>query len=120
MKVRGFQVAPAELEGCLYDHPDVADACVVGIPHQFSGEVPLAFVVLNPRAAKRLNDAPHLADEIKAGIIQVNTLSTCLTLHQRLIICPVSMSRPTRSLTNILREALSSWTQSRRILAVNC
>lgn len=44
--MKGFQVAPAELEGHLLDHPDVADACVVGIPDDFSGEVPLAFVVL--------------------------------------------------------------------------
>jgi acyl-coenzyme A synthetase/AMP-(fatty) acid ligase len=37
MKVRGFQVAPAELEGCLLDHPDVGDACVVGVKDEFSG-----------------------------------------------------------------------------------
>ncbi|KAG7444137.1 phenylacetyl-CoA ligase [Guyanagaster necrorhizus] len=46
IKVRGFQVAPAELEGCILDHPFVGDVCVVGIPHAYSGEVPLAFVVL--------------------------------------------------------------------------
>ena len=31
IKVRGLQVAPAELEGLLLDHPDVADAAVVGV-----------------------------------------------------------------------------------------
>jgi 4-coumarate--CoA ligase len=36
MKVRGFQVAPAELEGCLLEHPDVSNACVVGIPDDYS------------------------------------------------------------------------------------
>ncbi|KAF7356535.1 4-coumarate--CoA ligase-like 7 [Mycena venus] len=45
IKVRGFQVAPAELEGCLLGHDMVADVCVVGMPESFSGEVPLAFVV---------------------------------------------------------------------------
>jgi acyl-CoA synthetase (AMP-forming)/AMP-acid ligase II len=30
IKVRGFQVAPAELEGHILSHPDVRDACVVG------------------------------------------------------------------------------------------
>ncbi|KIY63031.1 phenylacetyl-CoA ligase [Cylindrobasidium torrendii FP15055 ss-10] len=44
-KVRGFQVAPAELEGHLLTHPAVADVCVVGIPDEYSGEIPLAFVV---------------------------------------------------------------------------
>jgi len=28
LKVRGFQVAPVELEGCILDHADVADTCV--------------------------------------------------------------------------------------------
>ncbi|ETW75263.1 hypothetical protein HETIRDRAFT_481951 [Heterobasidion irregulare TC 32-1] len=46
IKVRGFQVAPAELEGHLLGHPRVADACVVGVPDEYSGEVPMAFVVL--------------------------------------------------------------------------
>ncbi|KAH9921801.1 uncharacterized protein B0H18DRAFT_1020248 [Fomitopsis serialis] len=43
IKVRGFQVAPAELEGHILDHPDVADVCVVGLPDDYSGELPLAF-----------------------------------------------------------------------------
>jgi 4-coumarate--CoA ligase len=30
IKVRGFPVAPAEIEGHLLSHPDVRDACVVG------------------------------------------------------------------------------------------
>ncbi|RPD61667.1 acetyl-CoA synthetase-like protein [Lentinus tigrinus ALCF2SS1-7] len=50
IKVRGFQVAPSELEGHLLDHPAVADVCVVGIPDDFSGELPFAFVVLAPNA----------------------------------------------------------------------
>ena len=53
IKVRGFQVAPAELEGHLLGHPRVADACVVGVPDEYSGELPMAFVVLkaDPAAA---------------------------------------------------------------------
>lgn len=45
IKVKGFQVAPAELEELLRDHPAVADAAVVGQPHPISGEVPRAFIV---------------------------------------------------------------------------
>ncbi|KAI0067072.1 phenylacetyl-CoA ligase [Artomyces pyxidatus] len=51
IKVRGFQVAPAELEAHLLAHPSVADACVVGLPDEYSGEVPLAFVVRQPKVA---------------------------------------------------------------------
>lgn len=46
IKVKGFQVAPAELEAILRDHPSVADAAVVGVPHQMYGEAPKGFVVL--------------------------------------------------------------------------
>jgi acyl-CoA synthetase (AMP-forming)/AMP-acid ligase II len=45
IKVKGFQVAPAELEGLLCAHAAVADAAVVGIPDEDAGEVPKAFVV---------------------------------------------------------------------------
>lgn len=31
IKVKGLQVAPAELEAMLLDHPDVQDAAVIGV-----------------------------------------------------------------------------------------
>lgn len=31
IKVRGFQVAPAELEGVLLSHPHISDAAVIGV-----------------------------------------------------------------------------------------
>lgn len=46
IKVRGFQVAPAELEGVLLDHPAVLDAAVIGIPAASEdSEIPRAYVV---------------------------------------------------------------------------
>ena len=48
IKVKGFQVAPAELEALLVDHAEITDAAVVGRPDEESGEVPLAFVVAGP------------------------------------------------------------------------
>ena len=48
IKVDGFQVAPAELEALLVEHPAVADAAVVGRPDERHGEVPVAFVVPRP------------------------------------------------------------------------
>ncbi|CUA71013.1 isoleucyl-tRNA synthetase [Rhizoctonia solani] len=52
IKVGGFQVAPAELEGYLLDHPWIDDAGVIGFPDEFSGELPLAFVVLSEEGKK--------------------------------------------------------------------
>ncbi|KAF5566247.1 phenylacetyl ligase [Fusarium napiforme] len=46
IKVRGHAVAPAELEDLLHGHPKVKDAAIIGIPDDYSGETPRAFVVL--------------------------------------------------------------------------
>ncbi|KAL5264986.1 hypothetical protein ACHWQZ_G005922 [Mnemiopsis leidyi] len=48
IKVKGFQVAPAELEALLLEHPLIADAAVIGIPDERAGERPKAFVVKRP------------------------------------------------------------------------
>jgi acyl-coenzyme A synthetase/AMP-(fatty) acid ligase len=48
VKVKGVQVAPAELEDLLLGHPKIEDCAVIGVPDDYSGEKPLAFVVLKP------------------------------------------------------------------------
>nr|ACT68596.1 luciferase [Brasilocerus sp. FGCA-2009] len=48
IKYKGYQVAPAELENLLLQHPDIADAGVTGIPDEFAGQLPAACVVLEP------------------------------------------------------------------------
>jgi acyl-CoA synthetase (AMP-forming)/AMP-acid ligase II len=45
IKYKGYQIAPAELEGLLLTHPAIADAAVIGLPDEEAGEVPKAFVV---------------------------------------------------------------------------
>jgi acyl-coenzyme A synthetase/AMP-(fatty) acid ligase len=40
-----WQVAPAEIEAVLLQHPGIADAAVIGINKDGMGEVPRAFVV---------------------------------------------------------------------------
>ncbi|KAI0657594.1 phenylacetyl-CoA ligase [Cubamyces menziesii] len=68
IKVKGNQVAPSELEGHLLDHPDVADVAVIGIPDDFAGEAPLAYVVLKPAVAAEIAKTPALAEEVKARL----------------------------------------------------
>jgi 4-coumarate--CoA ligase len=48
IKVKGNQVAPAELEALLLDHPAVADAAVIGVQTEDGDERPRAYVVLKP------------------------------------------------------------------------
>lgn len=43
--MKGMQVAPAELESLLRSHPAVQDAAVIGVPHEFFGEAPKAFII---------------------------------------------------------------------------
>jgi acyl-CoA synthetase (AMP-forming)/AMP-acid ligase II len=45
IKYKGYQVAPAELEALLLEHPQIADAAVIGRPDEEAGEIPVAFVV---------------------------------------------------------------------------
>ena len=45
IKYKGYQVAPAELEAMLMEHPAVVDVAVVGIPDEVAGEIPKAWVV---------------------------------------------------------------------------
>jgi long-chain acyl-CoA synthetase len=54
IKVNGFQVAPAEIEGVLHGHPAVLDCAVFGLADERSGEVPVAVVQLDP--ARTLGD----------------------------------------------------------------
>jgi 4-coumarate--CoA ligase len=67
-------VAPAELEGSLLGHSDVADCCVVGIEDERSGELPLAFVVLSADALRRSMESPQAAVTIKRSIQRVSEI----------------------------------------------
>lgn len=63
IKVKGWQVAPAELEALLLEHPDVADAAVAGRLDPESGEVPVAWVV-SRRPVGRVELMAWLAERV--------------------------------------------------------
>ncbi|KAI0169808.1 acetyl-CoA synthetase-like protein [Hypoxylon sp. FL1284] len=56
IKVKGHQVAPAELEAHLLSHPAVSDCTVIPVPDAGSGEVPKAFVVKSASVASKSDD----------------------------------------------------------------
>jgi long-chain acyl-CoA synthetase len=47
----GFNVYPRLIEDAIYEHPDVAEAAVVGVPDAYRGQAAKAFVALRPGAA---------------------------------------------------------------------
>jgi acyl-CoA synthetase (AMP-forming)/AMP-acid ligase II len=92
IKVKGFQVAPAELEALLLTHPSVADACVIGVPDEEAGEVPKGFVVLQGETAP---------DELMAYVAER------VTPHKRIRRLEVVDAIPKSPSGKILRRVLA-------------
>jgi acyl-CoA synthetase (AMP-forming)/AMP-acid ligase II len=46
--LKGYQVAPSELEQIILTHSEVLDAAVGSIPDESAGELPRAYVVKRP------------------------------------------------------------------------
>lgn len=49
INVSGYKVWPREVEDCLYEHPAVFEAAVVGVPDEYQGEAVCAYVSLKHR-----------------------------------------------------------------------
>jgi acyl-CoA synthetase (AMP-forming)/AMP-acid ligase II len=48
LKIGGHRVSPIEIEHEVAEHPDVAEAAVIGLADPLMGEVPVAYVVARP------------------------------------------------------------------------
>jgi long-chain acyl-CoA synthetase len=61
----GYNVYPREIEEVLYEHPAVAEAAVIGVPHPDLGEEVAAAVTLKPGATIT---AEELRDQVKSQV----------------------------------------------------
>jgi acetyl-CoA synthetase len=64
IKVSGYRLGTAELESAFVSHPSVAEAAVIGLPHEIKGIAIHAYVIL--RAG--LEGSDKLAEELKQHI----------------------------------------------------
>jgi acyl-CoA synthetase (AMP-forming)/AMP-acid ligase II len=70
IKVRGFQVAPAEIEAVLHAHPAVEDCAVFGIPDGVDGESVVAAV-----ATREPVDADELTARVRERLASYKRVS---------------------------------------------
>jgi acetyl-CoA synthetase len=64
LKIAGKRVGPAEVESILVAHDAVAEAAVVGVPHDLKGECMIAFCVLAPGRIGSIHLAAELRDRV--------------------------------------------------------
>ncbi|UGT44677.1 acyl--CoA ligase [Nocardia yamanashiensis] len=77
----GMNIAPAEIEGLLADHPGIAEVAIVGYPDAVLGEKCCAFVVPAPDATVTLEDlVAHLRSREVASFKLPERLETAASL----------------------------------------
>ena len=70
IKSSGMNVYPAQVEAVLYDHPDVRDACVIGVPDETQVQRVKAFVVLKDKTKAGPDEAKVLIDHCRENLIK--------------------------------------------------
>jgi len=65
LNVAGHRVGTMEVESALVDHPNVAEAAVVGKPHEIKGQAIAAFVTLKDG----VKATPELASDLKQHVV---------------------------------------------------
>ena len=95
IKYKGFQVPPAELEGLLMTHPDVADAAVIGLPDEEAGELPVGYVVLK--------EGREATEEDLKGFV-AEQVATYKQLHRITLSAEIPKSASGKILRRVLRD----------------
>jgi len=70
IKSSGMNVYPAQVEAVLYNHPDVRDACVIGVPDETQVERVKAFVVLKDKTKAGPDEGNALIDHCRENLIK--------------------------------------------------
>ena len=76
----GYNVYPRTIEEAIYAHPSVAEVCVIGIPDEYRGQSPKAFITLKPGAPGFTFDElkaflkDHLGKHEMIGAMEIRTV----------------------------------------------
>jgi long-chain acyl-CoA synthetase len=105
IKVKGFQVAPAEIEAVLHGHPSVVDCAVFGLPDDEAGEVPVAAVQLDPAR-------PVSVDELKRLV--ADSLATYKALRDVMVVEAIPRLPSGKVLRRTLRKEWDDVAAARR------
>ena len=101
----GYNVYPRNIEEAIYTHPDVAEVSVIGIPDEYRGQSPKAFIALKSGAA------PFTIDELK------EFLKDKLGKHEMVQVIEFRESLPKTAVGKILKTALYEEEAQRRAAA---
>ncbi len=111
INVSGHRLGTAEIESALVAHTDVAEAAVVGFPHEIKGTGIAAFV--QPSAAWHPGETPHAndadkADLQKALVAQVRSEIGPFAAPEVLLIVPgLPKTRSGKIMRRILRQIVA-------------
>ena len=95
LSVGGFKVFPSQVEEVLYQHDAVKEALVIGVPDDYRGESPKAYVALE-------SDSAESGKELK------DWLNPQLGKHERVVDVVVRDSLPKTMIGKLDRKALRS------------
>ena len=100
LNVSGHRLGTAEVESALITHPAVAEAAVVGFPHDIKGTGIFAYAILKPEFEGR--DAHELVGELKQ---QVRSEIGAIAVPDRIQIVPgLPKTRSGKIMRRILRK----------------
>lgn len=64
----GENISPSQIENVIAEHPGVSNCCVIGMPHEDLGEVPVAFIL--PQPGKTI-DTPALQQRLQEKLARI-------------------------------------------------
>jgi acetyl-CoA synthetase len=104
LNVAGHRIGTMEVESALVDHPKVAEAAVVGKPHEIKGQALAAFVTL--KEGQRATD--DLANELKDHVVR--KIGAIARPDQILFAADLPKTRSGKIMRRLLRDIASGKT----------